>query len=78
MLLYDYPVESLRRETTEGQWPKKRKSSPTRRHKRNRSVKNKEVTQPDMEVSNGGCHACNIWNESHSRERDLFMYTAMY
>jgi len=45
-------VESLRRETTEGQWPKKRKSSPTRRHKRNRSVKNKEVTQPDMEVSN--------------------------
>lgn len=49
---FQFLVESLRRETTEGQWPKKRKSSPTRRHKRNRSAKNKEVTQPDMEVSN--------------------------
>lgn len=49
---FQFLVESLRRETTEGQWPKKRKTSPTRRHKRNRSLKNKEVTEPDMEVSN--------------------------
>ena len=57
-LLSDCTVESLRRETTEGQWSKKRKTSPTRRHKRNRSLKNKEVTEPDMEVSNGECHEC--------------------
>ncbi|XP_020623293.1 GRAM domain-containing protein 1B-like isoform X2 [Orbicella faveolata] len=49
---FQFLVESLRRETTEGQWSKKRKTSPTRRHKRTRSLKNKEVTEPDMEVSN--------------------------
>ena len=57
-------MESLRRETTEGQWPKKRKTSPTRRHKRSRSLKNKEVTEPDMEVSNGECHGCNTMTNS--------------
>ena len=59
MLLFGCPVEGLRRETTEGQWSKKRKTSPTRRHKRNRSLKNKEVMEPDMAVSNGECHGCN-------------------
>ncbi|KAL9964996.1 hypothetical protein ACROYT_G028719 [Oculina patagonica] len=49
---FQFLVESLRRETTEGQWPKKRKISPTRRHKRNRSLKNKEVMEPALEVSN--------------------------
>lgn len=47
--------ENLRREITEGQWPKKRKVSPTRRHKRNRSLKNKEVIEPAAEVSMGEC-----------------------
>lgn len=47
--------ENLRREITEGQWPKKRKTSPTRRHKRNRSLKNKEVIEPTAEVSMGEC-----------------------
>jgi len=44
-------VDNLKRETTEGQWPKKRTSSPSRRHKRNRSLKNKEVVEPTTEVS---------------------------
>ncbi|KAJ7391103.1 Protein Aster-B [Desmophyllum pertusum] len=49
---FKFLAESLRRETTEGHWPKKRKTSPTRRHKRNRSLKNKEVMEPAVEVSN--------------------------
>ena len=44
-----WAVESLRRETTEGQWPKKRKTSPTRRHKRNRSIKSKESMETATE-----------------------------
>ena len=52
-LLFDCAVDSLRRETTEGQWPKKRKTSPTRRHRRNRSLKSKEVMEPDLEASKG-------------------------
>lgn len=48
---YQFLGENLRREITEGQWPKKRKASPTRRHKRNRSLKNKEVIEPAAEVS---------------------------
>ena len=46
-------AESLKRETTEGQWIKKRKSSPTRRHKRNRSLKNNEAMEPTNEASIG-------------------------
>lgn len=46
-------AESLRRETTEGQWIKKRKTSPTRRHKRNRSLKNNEAMEPTNEASIG-------------------------
>ncbi|PFX16245.1 GRAM domain-containing protein 1B [Stylophora pistillata] len=46
---FKFLVESLRRETTEGQWPKKRKTSPTRRHKRNRSIKNKESMETATE-----------------------------
>jgi len=49
-------VDNLKRETTEGQWPKKRTSSPSRRHKRNRSLKNKEVVEPTTEVSMGECN----------------------
>lgn len=48
---FQFLVENLRRETTEGQWPKKGKTSPTRRHKRNRSLKNKEVMEPTTEAS---------------------------
>lgn len=44
-----WAVENLRRETTEGQWPKKRKTSPTRRHKRNRSIKSKESMETATE-----------------------------
>lgn len=54
---FKFLVESLRRETTEGQWPKKRKTSPTRRHKRNRSIKNKEsmeiATEKTEKVQSG-------------------------
>ncbi|XP_058941918.2 protein Aster-B isoform X4 [Pocillopora verrucosa] len=46
---FKFLVESLRRETTEGQWPKKRKTSPTRRHKRNRSIKSKESMETATE-----------------------------
>lgn len=46
---FKFLVESLRRETTEGQWPKKRKTSPTRRHKRIRSIKNKEPMETATE-----------------------------
>lgn len=48
---FQFLAESLRRETTEGQWIKKRKTSPTRRHKRNRSLKNNEAMEPTNEAS---------------------------
>ena len=46
-------VESLRRETTEGQWPKKAKVQALRRHKKNRSLKAKEMMEPAKEISTG-------------------------
>ncbi|XP_015780489.1 PREDICTED: GRAM domain-containing protein 1C-like [Acropora digitifera] len=48
---FEFLVESLRRETTEGQWPKKAKVPALRRHRRNRSLKNKEMTEPVKEIS---------------------------
>ncbi|XP_068685405.1 protein Aster-B-like [Montipora foliosa] len=48
---FQFLVESLRRETTEGHWPNKLKVAASRRHKRNRSLKQKEMVEPVTEVS---------------------------
>lgn len=48
---FQFLVENLRRETTEGHWPNKLKVAASRRHKRNRSLKQKEMVEPVTEVS---------------------------